>query len=113
MGWILTGRSIFLVMAICFSVLIQADQAEVVWIDVRSVVEHKIDHIEGDIRIAHDDIVQGVSELFPDKETGIRLYCRSGGRAGKALTALQEAGYKNVKNAGGINDAREERGISE
>ena len=85
--------------------------AETVWIDVRSVVEHKISNIEGDIRISHSEIVSEVSRLFPDKDTEIRLYCRSGNRAGKAMSALMEAGYTNISNAGGIDDARKARGL--
>ena len=86
--------------------------AETVWIDVRSSPEHFLDNIEGDTRISHDDIVQEVNKLFPDKSTEIHLYCRSGGRASKAASALKEAGYTSVSNEGGIDDARKERGLS-
>ncbi len=106
---IFSGISLLLI-AMCFSPLSNADT---VWIDVRSVVEHSIDSIEGDVRISDGDIVSEVSEMFPDKSTEIRLYCRSGGRAGKAMSALRKAGYTNVSNVGGINDARKERGLSE
>lgn len=82
------------------------------WIDVRSEAEHKISHIDGDLRITHTDIVAKVSELFPKKDHEIRLYCRSGYRANVALEALEEAGYTNVSNAGGIEDARQERGLN-
>ena len=88
-------------------------QAEPTWIDVRSVAEYNSDHIEGDARISHDNIVEQVNALYPDTSTEIRLYCRSGGRAGKALLALTEAGYTNVTNVGGIGDARNERGLSD
>lgn len=83
--------------------------ADTVWIDVRSVLENKMDSIEGDINIPHENILQEVTKLYPDKETDIHVYCRSGGRAGKALTALEAAGYTHVKNAGSIEDARKER----
>lgn len=86
--------------------------AEPVWIDVRSMLEHKIDNIEGDIRISHSDIVEEVSKIYPDKNTDIRLYCRSGGRAGKAQSSLTNAGYVNVHNVGGIEDARKQRAIT-
>ncbi|MBX2848980.1 MAG: hypothetical protein KTR16_11715 [Acidiferrobacterales bacterium] len=85
--------------------------AEPVWVDVRSALEYKVDNIEGDIRISPGDIVEELGTLYPDKETEVRLYCRSGGRAETALGLLQKAGYKNVLNMGGIDDAREERGI--
>ena len=87
--------------------------AEEVWVDVRSSLEHKVDNIEGDPLIAHSDIVPGVQALYPDKNTPIRLYCRSGGRAGKAEEALRAAGYTNVENVGGIDDARKRRGLAE
>lgn len=85
--------------------------AEAVWIDVRGVFEHVLDNIEGDIRISHDEIVEEVEEQFPDKSTEIHLYCASGQRAGKAREALIEAGYENVWNEGGIDDARKARGL--
>ena len=85
--------------------------AETVWIDVRSAEEHERDSIEGDVRISHWEIVAEVSDRFPEKDTEIRLYCVTGGRAGKALSALERAGYSNVTNVGGIEDAREERDL--
>jgi phage shock protein E len=51
--------------------------------------------------------------MFPDKTTEIHLYCRSGGRAGRAMNALEDAGYTNVSNAGGIEDAREARALGD
>jgi phage shock protein E len=85
--------------------------AEPVWIDVRTSIEHTLDNIEGDQRISTDEVVEKVSKLYPDKSTEIRLYCLSGGRSGKAAAALQKAGYTNVANAGGIDDARSQRGL--
>ena len=110
MSWKIFSHISFFLMAMCFSSL---SNASTVWIDVRSVIEHSIDNIEGDVRISDGDIVEEVSEILPDKSTEIRLYCRSGGRAGKAMSALRDAGYTNVSNVGGINDARKERGLSE
>lgn len=86
--------------------------AEDLWIDVRSYPEHTVDNIAGDIRIGHADIVEQVSMRFPDKGTPIKLYCRSGGRAGKAMQALQQAGYDNVENIGSIDDARKNRALT-
>ena len=110
MNWKSIGRFSFLLVAMCCSLLSYADT---VWIDVRTAVEHKIDNIEGDIRIPHRNIVQEVHKMFSDKGTEISLYCRSGVRAGKAMSALKEAGYTNVLNIGGIDDARKERDLRE
>ncbi|EDY85770.1 conserved hypothetical protein [gamma proteobacterium HTCC5015] len=86
--------------------------ADTIWIDVRTEAEHHIDHIDGDMRITHTQIVSGVEQHFPDRESDIHLYCRSGNRAGKAKAALEEAGYRNISNAGSIDDARQQRGLS-
>jgi phage shock protein E len=98
--------AVTLMIGILFSAISFADP---VWIDVRSVLENKIDNIEGDIRISHSDIVEEVSRIYPDKNTDIRLYCFSGGRAGKALHSLKQAGYQNVQNVGSIGNARKVR----
>jgi len=86
-------------------------QSQAVWIDVRTPVEHALDSIDGDIRISHGDIVEEVAQRYPDRSTEIHLYCASGGRAGQAAEALKAAGYTNVSNAGGIDDARRARGL--
>ena len=87
--------------------------AEAIWVDVRSMAEHVIDHIDGDVRISYDQILQEANVLMPDKNTEIHLYCRSGKRAAKAMLALQDAGYNNVSNNGSISDARKTRGLKE
>ena len=77
-----------------------------VWIDVRSLDEYNEDHISNTEHIPHTEIVAQISDLDLDKSTSIKLFCRSGVRAGLALTALQDLGYTNVENVGGIADAR-------
>ncbi|MBD1576983.1 MULTISPECIES: rhodanese-like domain-containing protein [Vibrio] len=86
-------------------------QAESVWIDVRSPAEYKVDHIQGDVFIPHTQILDKVSKLYPDPETEIHLYCRSGNRAGIAKSVLNKAGYNKVFNEGSIEDARKARGL--
>jgi phage shock protein E len=105
-------KVVFFLLSISLSFnVFAADKTEPVWIDVRTAVEHKLDSIDGDIRIPHDEIVGGISDRFTDKNIPVRLYCRSGGRAGEALTTLREAGYTDVENAGSIDDARKLRGL--
>ena len=79
---------------------------QTVWIDVRSHDEYNEDHISNTEHIPHSEIVAQISDLDLDKSTSIKLFCRSGVRAGLALTALQDLGYTNVENVGGIADAR-------
>lgn len=104
----LSKTFIFLI-AMCFSLFSFAD---IKWIDVRSIGEHRVNNIEGDIRISHDIIVKELTAIYPDLNTEIRLYCRSGNRAGQAMSALKRAGYTNVSNSGGIEDTRKERGLN-
>ena len=98
-------------MALLFSVLAgcASTAADVVWLDVRTDAEYAEDHISGSAHIPHDEITARVAELGLDKDSDIRVYCRSGVRAGKALAALEELGYSNAKNVGGIADARKLR----
>lgn len=86
--------------------------ADTIWIDVRSAEEYAEDHIDGDLNIIHTAIAEEIDSHIKDKNTEIKLYCRSGKRAGIALQQLQQMGYTNVTNAGGIADARAQRNIS-
>lgn len=80
--------------------------AERVWIDVRTPAEYAERHIDGEINIPHQQITEQIAMHVADKNTEIRLYCRSGNRAGKAKQALEAAGYSNVINAGSIDDVQ-------
>lgn len=84
---------------------------DAVWLDVRSDTEYQQDHIAGDPRVDHTAVVSEVPSLIADKTTPIYLYCRSGRRAGIAKQALEEIGYTDVVNVGGIEDARRQRGL--
>ncbi|WP_417517326.1 rhodanese-like domain-containing protein [Marinobacter sp.] len=86
-------------------------QSKPVWIDVRTEAEHRQNHIDGDLLIPHASIVAQVTGQFPDKDAEINLYCRSGNRSGIAKSALERAGYTNVKNKGSIADARKARDL--
>ncbi len=83
-----------------------APSSDVVWLDVRTDAEYAESHIEGSAHIPHDVIGNRISELGLAKDAEIKVYCRSGVRAGIALTTLESLGYTNVENVGGINDAR-------
>jgi len=110
----MSNQPVFRYLAVTLALVFSAHSlAETIWIDVRSELEHKVDSIEGDLRISHSDIVPEVQKLFPDKNTEIKLYCRSGGRAGEAAKALESAGYTHEESVGGIDDARKYRGIAQ
>lgn len=80
--------------------LIENDTNEYLLIDVRTEEEYNSGHIPTAIHIPHTEIVENVPA--GEKDDLIVVYCRTGARAGRALEALQEAGYTNVYNFGGI-----------
>lgn len=80
--------------------------AETIWLDVRTLSEYESGHIEGAIHLPHTNVTEQASSLLPNKDDEILVYCRSGGRAGKAETLLKKLGYSNVKNIGGLADAK-------
>jgi len=72
-------------------------------IDVREPSEYEESHADGAINVPLGDILNAdFSKIDVDKP--VYLYCRSGNRAEQAKTALEQAGYKNVTNIGGLID---------
>lgn len=84
--------------------------ASPLWIDVRSADEYAERHLGSDPNIPHAEIARRIEQLAPDKNTEIVLYCAAGGRSGVAKMQLESMGYTRVRNAGGIEQARKERG---
>lgn len=77
------------------------------WIDVRSAGEYDKEHVAVAVNITHTEIVRKIAAVTEDKDAEIYLYCRSGNRAGKAKVSLEELGYTNVKNVGGLQQAKD------
>ena len=76
----------------------------IILLDVRTIEEYTEKHIPGSILIPVDEIQSKASELLPDKNAEIIVYCRSGRRSVTASEELIKMGYTNVYNLGGIND---------
>ena len=98
-------KRLLILASILFGYAVQAEQAY--WIDVRTGVEHSMGYLEGSVNIPHGDIAAKIAAVTEDKNAEIHLYCRSGGRAGKALKTLKSLGYTNVINDGGYDDLLE------
>jgi len=79
---------------------------EAYWIDVRTAEEYAEGRVAEAFNIPYTEITERIGEVTTDKDAPIYLYCRSGRRSGIALEALQRAGYTNVTNLGGLQDAR-------
>lgn len=84
---------------------IYAKDTDVLIIDVRTEAEWNTGYLENAIHIPLDTIEKNITLTEPDKNKEIYLYCRSGNRSGKATSILQNLGYKNVTNIGGIKTA--------
>lgn len=72
-------------------------------LDVRSQEEFSADHIDGAINIPLDELESRLEELG-DRDTKIVVHCLAGGRACTAEAILQQEGFTNVYNFGGIDD---------
>lgn len=80
------------------------DDNSVIIVDVRTNDEYVNGHIEGAICIPNETISKQISDLIPDKDQEILVYCRSGNRSKQAACKLIDLGYRNVKDFGGIID---------
>jgi len=94
--------TVFLALS-CLAGASDGDQAMI--IDVRTLEEWNSGHLVSAQHLVLQDVAAGIEQLAPDKQQPIYLYCRSGNRAGKAQVIMQEMGYSNVVNAGGVEDA--------
>lgn len=94
-------------MAIFLAAACGASWAKTVVIDVRTPEEFASGHIEGALNIDHQVIAQRIGMSGVSKDDDVILYCRSGRRSGLALEALKGLGYKQVKNYGSMDEARQ------
>ena len=78
-----------------------------VLLDVRTTGEYAGGHIPGSRNVPLDSLAQ-VNDLVEDKSTPIFVHCFSGSRSRQATAILQQMGYGNVKNIGGISAWRGE-----
>jgi len=68
----------------------------VVILDVRSEGEYASGHVPHAVNIPHDQLSARLGELDADTSAPVVVYCEKGGRAAKAETVLEGAGYENV-----------------
>lgn len=80
------------------------DSQDAIVVDVRTPSEYEQGHIEGSILVPENQIGSLATEMLPDKDALILVYCRSGNRSASASGKLISMGYTNVKDFGGIND---------
>nr|WP_320024657.1 rhodanese-like domain-containing protein [uncultured Acetobacterium sp.] len=74
----------------------------IVLLDVREKAEYADRHIPNSINLPLSNI-GAVTQVVPDKNETIFVYCLSGGRSANAAAQLVKMGYKNIYNLGGIS----------
>lgn len=81
-------------------------------LDVRTASEYAAGHLEGAqlLDMNAGDVAAAVPTLDPDAEYVV--YCKSGNRAGQAVTLMQDAGFSNVTNLGSLSQAADATGIA-
>ena len=98
---------IVLVIVVGFS-----EKAYSVMIDVRTDEEWNAGYIEGAIHIPLSEIERDIENYEISKDEEILLYCRSGNRSGRAKVILDELGYTNTTNIGGIESVSEQYNLN-
>ena len=78
------------------------DEPGAVLLDVREPDEYRAGHIPGSINLPVNDVASRAAAVLPDKAASVYVYCLSGARSSRAVTALKAAGFSNVTNVGGI-----------
>jgi phage shock protein E len=96
--------SAFLLLSIFSNEALAEPESRII-IDVRTESEWLGGHLQGASHIALSKIKNKIKVFEPNQDAEIMLYCRSGNRSGKAKTILEDMGYTNVKNIGGISSA--------
>lgn len=79
-------------------------------IDVRTAEEFASDHLPQATNIPVDQFASRIAEVDKltggDKSKPVVLHCAAGRRAAKAKAELDQAGYTNVVNGGGLDDLK-------
>ena len=80
------------------------------YIDVRTPEEYASGHLSGALNIPLQDMNNRLDELRA-LGTSITTYCRSGNRSGKAKSLLENAGFTDVTNGGGVEALAKQLGV--
>lgn len=79
-----------------------ADPSSFILLDVRDENEFAEGHIAGARLIPVSTLDTRAAEELPDSARTLLVYCRSGMRAGKASQLLEQMGYQDIRNFGGV-----------
>ncbi len=81
----------------------QVKSGEAILVDVRTASEFAEGHAQPAVNLSLQDLQSGM-ELDFAKDKKVYVYCRSGARASEAQKILEQAGFSDVENLGGLSD---------
>ena len=96
-------KKILLLLPLLLVGLIQAD--DYLLIDVRTDGEWDAGNLQSATHIPMQNLLDDIASTATNKDQQIYLYCGSGKRAGRAKTMLENIGYTNAQNIGGLDEA--------
>ena len=80
------------------------ENPDAIVLDVRDLEEYLSDgHIPGALLIPLSDLAARAEVELPDKDALILVHCKSGSRSARAALLLDELGYTQVYDFGGLN----------
>ena len=82
-----------------------------VLVDTREDREWADGHVAGAVHLSKGIIERDIETRFPDKSTGLVLYCGGGFRSALAADSLQKMGYTNVVSLDGGWRALKDSGL--
>lgn len=80
---------------------LDAQDAALVVLDVRTAEEFAAGHVPGARNISHDELGSRLAELESERDKDLVIYCRSGRRTGLAVETLRQAGFKRLYHLDG------------
>jgi rhodanese-related sulfurtransferase len=89
-----------------------AAQEPHVLVDTREDREWSDGHVAGAVHLSKGIIERDIEATYPDKATGLVLYCGGGFRSALAADNLQRMGYTNVISLDGGWRALKESGLA-
>lgn len=86
--------------------------ADAIILDVRTPGEYAAGHLDGAKLLDFNagEVAEAIPNLDPDAD--YLVYCRSGNRAGQAISLMEQAGFTSLTNLGSLEQAAEVTGTS-
>ena len=76
---------------------------DVVLLDVREEPEYITGHaIDAELLPVNEITADTAADLIPSKDTPVMVYCRTGRRSERAASILEDLGYREIYDMGGL-----------